>query len=133
MGEGALSGYRVLTDAAFAAPSWNPQETAREVIEVREGLVHSQAALWRFPPGGANRRHVEPVQEEVFCVIEGTLAAYLGDPPERFELQPRSIVVVEPGTALQLRNESDTEVVLFAYGAPAQGSDYVAEKLPDAY
>jgi hypothetical protein len=27
-------------------------------------------------------------------------------------------VSVEPGTALQLRNETDTEVVVFAYGAP---------------
>lgn len=135
MGKGALSGYRVLAGdrIAFAPPSWNLAETRRAVVEVRDGLQHSQAALWRFPPGGGNRRHREPVQEEVFCVLEGTLTAYLGDPAERFELGPRSIVVVEAGTALQLHNESEDDVVFFAYGAPAQASDYVAEKLPDAY
>ena len=132
-----MSGYAVFAggDHAFAAPSWNPAETGRELVEVREaaGLRHSQAALWRYPPGGGNRRHREPVQEEVFCVLDGTLAAYLGEPAERFELSPRSVVVVEPGTPVQLRNESDSEVVFFAYGAPAQSADYVAEKLPDAY
>ena len=130
-----MSGYRVLAagDVHFAAPSWNPEETGRAVVEVRELLHHSQAALWRYPPGGGNRRHREPVQEEVFCVVEGTLTAYLGEPAERFELPPRSIVVVQPGTALQLRNESDADVVFFAYGAPSQSSDYVAEKLEDAY
>jgi mannose-6-phosphate isomerase-like protein (cupin superfamily) len=127
--------YSVLAGSGleFAAPSWSAQETARSVVEVRDALRHSQAALWRYPPGGGNRRDVEPVQEEVFCVVEGTLTAYLGEPAERFELPPRSIVVVEPGTALQLRNESGADVVFFAYGAPAQSSDYVAEKLDDAY
>ena len=128
-----MSGFRVVPGDAFAPPSWAPQETGRQVIEVRDGLRHSQAALWRYPPGGGNRRHREPVQEEVFCVVEGTLTAYLGEPPERFELPPRSVAVVEAGTALQLRNESDADVVFFAYGAPAQSSDYVAEKLEDAY
>lgn len=130
-----MTGYRVVAggELQFAPPSWNPEETQRAVVEVRDGLQHSQAALWRYPPGGGNRRHREPVQEEVFCVVDGTLTAYLGEPAERYELPPRSVVVVEPGTALQLRNESDADVVLFAYGAPAQGSDYVAEKLEDAY
>jgi mannose-6-phosphate isomerase-like protein (cupin superfamily) len=58
------------------------------------------------------------VQEEVFVVLEGTLTALLGDPPERFDLPPRSVVSVEAGTGVQLRNESDGELVLFAYGAP---------------
>ncbi len=132
-----MSGYTVLRgdEHRFAAPSWSPSETGRELVEVRNavGLRHSQAALWRYPPGGGNRRHREPVQEEVFCVLAGTLTAYLGEEPERVELPPRTVVVVEPGTPLQLRNESDADVVFFAYGAPAQPSDYVAEKLPDAY
>ena len=42
----------------------------------------------------------------------------LGDPPERFDLPPQSVVTVSPGTALQMRNERDGEVVVFAYGAP---------------
>jgi hypothetical protein len=52
----------------------------------------------------------------------------LGDPPERVELPPSSIVVVEPGTPLQLRNESDDERLVFVYGAPA---DPASELVPD--
>jgi hypothetical protein len=42
----------------------------------------------------------------------------LGDPPQRFDLPPKSVVSVEPGTGIQLRNETDDELVVFAYGVP---------------
>jgi mannose-6-phosphate isomerase-like protein (cupin superfamily) len=129
-------GYTVsrAEDQVFEAPSWNPQEPARRLVELRRfaTLHRSQANLWRYPPGSAGRRHREPVQEEVFCVIEGTLTMFLGEPPERFDLTPRSLVVVEPGTPLQLQNESGADVVFFAYGAPNQAPDYKAEILEDA-
>jgi hypothetical protein len=40
--------------------------------------------------------------------------------------------VVEPGTPIQLLNDTDSDVFFFAYGAPHQPSDYKAEILPDA-
>jgi mannose-6-phosphate isomerase-like protein (cupin superfamily) len=58
------------------------------------------------------------VQEEVFVVLSGTLTMLLGEPPERVELPPQSAVAVEPKTPLQLRNDTDGEVVVFIYGAP---------------
>ena len=129
-------GYTVnrAEDQVFEAPSWNPDEPERRVVELRRfaTLRCSQANLWRYPPGSAGRRHREPVQEEVFCVLDGTLTMFLGDPPQRFELTPRSVVVVEPQTPLQIRNESDADVVFFAYGAPHQAADYKAEVLEDA-
>ena len=131
-------GYAVLRpeEQVFAAPSWRPDEPLRRIVELprHANLSHSQANLWRYPPGARGRRHREPLQEEVFCVVEGTLTMLLGEPPERFELPPRSLVVVEPGTALQLRNESGSDVLVFAYGAPHQAPDYSAEVLeePDA-
>jgi len=82
------------------------------------GLTRSRARIWRIPPGTRGRRHKELVQEEVFVVLEGTLTILLGDPPERHDLPPESVVAVAAGTGLQLRNESDAEVVVFAYGAP---------------
>ena len=81
-------------------------------------LTQSRARIWRYPPHTRGRRHAEGAQEEVFVVLEGTLTMLLGDPPERFDLEPQSVVTVAPGTGLQLRNESGGEVVVFAYGAP---------------
>jgi uncharacterized cupin superfamily protein len=74
--------------------------------------------MWRIPPHSRGRRHKEQEQEEVFVVLDGTLTLLLGDPPERFDLPPRSVASVEPGTGIQMRNETDAEVVVFAYGAP---------------
>lgn len=81
-------------------------------------LTQSRARVWRLPPGARGRRHRELAQEEVFVVLAGTLTMLLGDTPERVDLPPESVVSAAPGTALQLRNESDDEVVVFAYGAP---------------
>src|SRR6185437_3686212 len=81
-------------------------------------LSQSRARVWRYPPGARGRRHQENAQEEVFVVLEGTLTMLLGDPPERVDLEPQSVVVVETGTGLQVRNESGEELVVFVYGAP---------------
>ena len=50
----------------------------------------------------------------------------LGDPPERVDVGPHSVVAVEPMTPLQVRNESDEELVLYIYGAPPvqEGADF---------
>ena len=69
------------------------------------------------------------VQEEVFVVLQGTLTMLLGDPPERHDLPPQSVVAVPAGTVLQMRNESDEEVVVFVYGAPPVAGQ--AEHLDD--
>ena len=91
------------------------------------GLDQSRARLWRYPPHSTGRRHRDHVQEEVFVVLSGTLTALLGDEPERVDVGPGGVVRVEPMTALQLRNESDEELVLFAYGAPPiqEGADFL--------
>jgi len=90
-------------------------------------LTQSRARLWRLPPRSRGRRHAERAQEEVFVVLEGTLTLLLGDPPERFDLPAGSVAAAQPGTGIQMRNESDLEVVIFAYGAPpvAGQADYL--------
>src|SRR3954454_5539513 len=90
-------------------------------------LKQSRARLWRSPPHTKGRRHADHAQEEVFVVISGTLTMLLGDPPDRIDLPPTSVVAVEPMTPLQVRNESDEGLVLFIYGAPpAQaGADFL--------
>ena len=88
-------------------------------------LKESRARLWRYPPHTTGRRHQDHVQEEVFVVISGTLTMLLGDGPERVDLGPGGVVAVEPMTPLQMRNETDDEVVVFVYGAPprTEGAD----------
>ncbi|MDX6453523.1 MAG: hypothetical protein QOH16_3572 [Gaiellaceae bacterium] len=89
------------------------------------GLKQSRARLWRYPPHSTGRRHQDHIQEEVFVVISGTLTMLLGDQPERVDLGPGGVVAVEPMTPLQMRNETDEELVVFVYGAPPlrEGAD----------
>lgn len=90
-------------------------------------LRQSRGRVWRYPPGTRGRRHADRAQEEVFVVISGTLTMLLGDPPERVDVGPRSVVAVEPTTPLQARNEGDEELVLYIYGAPPEqaGADFL--------
>jgi mannose-6-phosphate isomerase-like protein (cupin superfamily) len=92
----------------------------RRIVDATTGaeLQNSRARIWRYPPGSRGRRHKEFAQEETFVVLAGTLTMLLDDPPERVDLPPWSIVTVDAGTALQMRNESNEEVAVFVYGAP---------------
>ena len=96
-----------------------------EITEVAQ-LKNSRGRVWRYPPHARGRRHADKVQEEVFVVISGQMTMLLGEPPERVDVGPASVVAVEPGTPLQLRNESDDELVVYIYGAPAEqgGADF---------
>ena len=95
-------------------------------------LKQSRARLWRYPPHTRGRRHADHAQEEVFVVLTGTLTMLLGDPPERVDVGPHSVVAVEPMTPLQIRNESDEELILFIYGAPPEqaGADFFGDVEP---
>ena len=109
-------------------------EAARLAADITDAaqLQQSRARVWRYPPQTRGRRHADHAQEEVFVVLSGTLTMLLGDPPERFDLPPTSVVAVEPMTPLQVRNESDAELVLFIYGAPPEqaGADFLDDPGP---
>ena len=101
---------------------WQPrgEDDPRTVARLSDSMSRSRANLWRYPPGTRGKRHSDPVQEEVFVVLDGTLTVDLGEPPERHVLERGSVLVVQPGTILQLRNAGDEELVLFIYGAPPE-------------
>jgi mannose-6-phosphate isomerase-like protein (cupin superfamily) len=107
---------------------WEPRDdgSGRTVARLSDSMTSSRANVWRYPPGARGKRHADKVQEEVFVVIDGTLTVDLGEPPERHELERGSVLVVQPGTILQLRNAGDEELVLFIYGAPPEqgGADF---------
>jgi uncharacterized cupin superfamily protein len=101
----------------------------RSLAPLSGALHNTRANIWRLPPGVRGSRHLEHVQEEMFVALEGTATLLLGDPPERVELPRGSVAVVETETALQLRNESDAEIVVLIVGAPPEQGK--AEHLPD--
>jgi mannose-6-phosphate isomerase-like protein (cupin superfamily) len=106
-----------------------PGEAARLAADIttQAGLQQSRARVWRYPPHTTGRRHQDHAQEEVFVVISGTLTMLLGDEPERVDLGPGSVVVVDPMTPLQMRNETDDDLVCFVYGSPPvqEGADFL--------
>ena len=91
----------------------------RAALTELAGLRHTRANLIRHEPGAVGPRHAERVQDETFVPLRGTLTMYLGEPPERHEVPVGEIVHVEAGTALQIVNETDEQVVALVYGAPA--------------
>jgi mannose-6-phosphate isomerase-like protein (cupin superfamily) len=103
---------------------WMPRghDDPRSVAQLSEAMTNARANLFRYPPGSVGRRHIDPIQEEVFVVLDGTLTVHLGegDIPERHELERGSVLVVQPGTALQLSNRHDAELRLFIIGAPPE-------------
>jgi mannose-6-phosphate isomerase-like protein (cupin superfamily) len=132
-------GYRIVRAHDLQWDERNPPEgrendPARFAADLTTAaqLGRSRARLWRYPPGSRGRRHADKAQEEVFVVLQGTLTMHLGEPAERVELAPHGVVVVEPGTPLQLRNEGDDDVVVFIYGAPPEqaGADFFPDAAP---
>ena len=119
----SFGGYRraVAWDVVHAGElEWEERPGGRWAASVTDPaqMTESRARMWRCAPHARGRRHLDPDQEEVFVPISGTLTALLGEPPERFDVEPGGVVAVHPGTPMLLRNDTDDEVVFFAYGAP---------------
>jgi mannose-6-phosphate isomerase-like protein (cupin superfamily) len=126
-----LVGYAVADASQFEwedrppAVEGQPPRQAAD-ITTAAGLQQSRGRIWRYPAGTRGRRHADKAQEEVFVVISGRMTMALGDPPERVEVGPHSVVAVQPGTPLQVRNETDEDLLLYIYGAPPkqEGADF---------
>ncbi|MDX6438670.1 MAG: hypothetical protein QOF45_1253 [Gaiellaceae bacterium] len=114
-------GYTIFHAAEL---DWKPRREGdpRLAAELSGAMAQSRANLFRYPPGAVGRRHIDPVQEEVFVILDGTLTIHMGegDEPERHELSSGSVLVVQPGTALQLSNRHEDELRLFIVGAPPE-------------
>jgi mannose-6-phosphate isomerase-like protein (cupin superfamily) len=97
-------------------------EPARHVAELSDaaGMAHTRANLWRYEPGAVGRRHRHLHQEETFVVLEGTLTMYLGEPPERVQIQRGGLVHVDAGTPLQSANHGTADLMVYVYGYPPE-------------
>jgi len=105
-----------------AGLEWEERPDGRLAASVTDAahLTESRARMWRYPPRSHGKRHLDPDQEEVFVPLRGTLTMLLDEPWERVDVEPGGAVVVHIGTPMQARNETDEELVFFAYGAPPQ-------------
>jgi mannose-6-phosphate isomerase-like protein (cupin superfamily) len=103
--------------------------SGRTLASISEGLTHTRAKFWRYPPGTKGRRHAERKQEEVYVILEGAASMDLGDPPERVELPQGSVCAVQAGIARQLRNDGHEDVLFFILGAPPVEDE--ADYFPD--
>ena len=110
---------------------WEPYDQFpgrhRAALTEIAGLRNTRANFMRHEPGEKGPRHIERVQDETFVPIHGTLTMYLGEPPTRHEIPVGGLVHVDAGTAQQMVNETDEEIFVFVYGAPAQraGADVI--------
>jgi len=125
MGYGVADESSVQWEERPPAVEGQPARSTAE-ITAAAGLKQSRARLWRYPPHARGRRHADRAQEEVFVVLQGTLTMLIGESVERVDVRPHGVVAVDPLTPLQIRNESDEELVLFVYGAPPEqaGADF---------
>jgi mannose-6-phosphate isomerase-like protein (cupin superfamily) len=107
-------------------------EPARHVAELSDvaGFAHTRANVWRYEPGARGRRHRHPHQEETFVVLEGTLTMYLGDPPERVQVDRGGLIHVGARTPLQTVNHGSDDLLIYVYGYPPE--DESAEILDSA-
>jgi mannose-6-phosphate isomerase-like protein (cupin superfamily) len=116
--------FRVIRpeELAWETRPHEPDEAPRHAGPLSEaaGFAHTRANLWRYEPGAKGRRHKDMLQEETFVVLSGTLSMYLGEPPERHDVEPQGVVHVESGTPLQVVNHGAAELVLYVYGAPPE-------------
>ncbi|HEV8461263.1 MAG TPA: cupin domain-containing protein [Gaiellaceae bacterium] len=109
-----------------------PGDPARHVTELSErvGFEHTRANIWRYEPGAAGRRHRHPTQEETFVPLQGTLTMYVGEPPERHDVEVGGLIHVPAGTPLQTVNHGDTDLLVYVHGWPPE--DEHAELLESA-
>ncbi len=105
------------------APLTSPHgETVFELIGAAAGGLQSHSvAQVLLPPGKASRRHYHPVAEESYYILSGQArleldgaVAYLG---------PGDAVAIPAGTAHQIHNGGQTDLVLLAVCVPAWTPD----------
>jgi hypothetical protein len=89
--------YTVLRaeEQVLERPNWRPEEPMRRIVELplHAPLPPLAGQSLALPARVARSATSRTFQEEVFSVVEGTLTMLLGEPPERFELPARSLVV----------------------------------------
>jgi quercetin dioxygenase-like cupin family protein len=114
--------YRLLRSAdAF----WRPSNQMRvENTDLAKQLEASAlgARLWRLAPGQASTRHRHIQTEELYVLLEGSGRVRIDD-EEPLTLAPLDSLLVEPGSARQLFNDTDADQLWLVVGAPPEAAN----------
>ena len=114
--------YRLLKAAdAF----WRPSNQMRvENTDLAKQLEASAlgARLWRLAPGQASTRHRHIQTEELYVLLEGSGRVRV-DADEPLTLAPLDSLLVEPGSARQLFNDTDADQLWLVVGAPPEAAN----------
>jgi uncharacterized cupin superfamily protein len=92
------------------------------------------ARLWRLTPGQASTKHRHQQQTELYVLLEGTGRIRVED--ELLTLAPLSAVTVDPATARQIFNDTDSDALWLVVGAPAETAntlEMTPKKLAELY
>ncbi len=111
--------YRLLrsTDAF-----WRPSNQMRvENTDLAKQLEASSlgARLWRLAPGQASTKHRHIQTEELYVLLEGSGRVRVDD-HEPLTLAPLDSLLVEPGSARQLFNDTEADQLWLVVGAPPE-------------
>jgi quercetin dioxygenase-like cupin family protein len=114
--------YRLLRSAdAF----WRPSNQMRvENTDLAKQLEASSlgARLWRLAPGQASTRHRHIQTEELYVLLEGSGRVRI-DAEEPLTLAPLDSLLVEPGSARQLFNDTEADQLWLVVGAPPEAAN----------
>ncbi len=122
-------GYHVVDPANLEPAEDYPCD--RRSIADAAGLSTVAAAVYELEPGDelARSYHYHEQREELFCVLEGTLA--VETPDREYEVPAGSVFVVEPDGPIRPYNpdSADGSVRVFGVGAPQYdiGREYEPE------
>jgi quercetin dioxygenase-like cupin family protein len=114
--------YRLLRSGdAF----WRPSNQMRvENTDLAKQLEASSlgARLWRLAPGQASTKHRHIQTEELYVLLEGSGRVRVDD-DEPLTLAPLDTLLVEPGSARQLFNDTEADQLWLVVGAPPEAAN----------
>jgi uncharacterized cupin superfamily protein len=127
--------YRLLrADDAFWRPSNQMKVLNTDLGKQLEASTFG-SRLWRLAPGQASTRHRHREQEELYVLLEGSGRMRI-DAEEPLTLAPLDTVLVEPGSARQLFNDTEADQLWLVVGAPPEAAntlEMTEEQLRDLY
>jgi len=114
--------YRLLRAAeAFWRPS-NQMKVENTDLGKQLEAGALAARLWRLAPGQASTKHRHVQQEELYVLLEGRGRVRI-DADEPLTLEPLDTLLVEPGSARQLFNDTEAEQLWLVVGAPPEAAN----------